>query len=243
MKMMAGIFSLILLNASTLMAGKDETLSRAANAACDRGNYREAVQLYSRISTRDKSAEIFANVALAEAHLGHLGFCILNLRHALVLAPNDPVLRGALDAVHDFAGLPHLCRCWKHRFAGTFSPNGWIFLFDCSFWLGLFALSSYPMATRFRRYLLFAGILSLLLIGAAIIGMDTLDSILDDAIIVRPSPVYNVPSENVPPVAFLGEGEVVRIKGQINNLLFIESLLKETFYTPCVNCKSVIPLP
>ncbi|MDR0727531.1 MAG: hypothetical protein LBF26_01375 [Puniceicoccales bacterium] len=241
--MMAGIFSLILLGTSSLIAGKDETLSRAANAACDRGNYREAVQLYSQIPTRDKSAEIFANIALAEAHLGHLGFCILNLRHALVLAPNDPVLWEALDAVHDFAGLPHLCRCWKHRFASTFSLNGWIILFVGAFWLGLFALSSYPLVTHLRQYLLFVGILSLLLIGAAIVGMGTLDSTLDDAIIVRPSPIYNIPSENAPPVSFLGEGESVRIKGQINNLLFIESLLKGTFYTPCVNCKSVIPLP
>jgi hypothetical protein len=243
MKLIAGIFSLILLGASPLMAGKDETLSRAASAACDRGNYREAVQLYSQIPTRDRSVEVFANLALAEAHLGHLGFCILNLRHALALAPDDPVLWAALDAVHDFAALPHLCRCWRHRLASTFSPNGWILLFVGAFWLGLFALSAYPLVTHSRRYLLAIGILSLFLITTAGVGLGTLDSTLDDAIVVRPSPLYDVPSENAQPVAFLREGEAVRIKGQINNLLFIESLSKGAFYTPCVNCKSVIPLP
>jgi hypothetical protein len=243
MKSMVGIFALILLSVSPLAAGGDETLTRAASAACDRGNYREAVQLYSQIPTRDRSVEVFANLALAEAHLGHLGFCILNLRHALALAPNDPVLWGALDAVHDFAALPRLCRCWRHRLASTFSPNGWILLFVGAFWLGLFALSAYPLATHFRSCLLSVGILSLILIGAAVIGIGTLDSTLDDAIVVRPSPLYDVPSENASPVGFLREGEAVRVKGQINNLLFIESLLKGTFHTPGVNCKSVIPLP
>ncbi|MDR2677300.1 MAG: hypothetical protein LBB26_01900 [Puniceicoccales bacterium] len=243
MKTLAGVFSLIILSASTLLAGRDETLSRAASAAYDRGNYREAVQLYSQIPTRDKSVEIFANLALAEAHLNHLGFCVLNLRHALVLAPNDSVLWDALSAVHDFAALPHLCRCWRHRFASALSPNGWILLFVGAFWLGLFALSAYPLMARLRRRLLFIGILSLFLACAAIIGIGTLDSTLDDVIVIRPSPLFDVPSENAAPVGFLREGEAVRIKGQINNLLFIESLSKGTFYTPCVNCKSVIPLP
>ncbi|MDR1456705.1 MAG: hypothetical protein LBI34_01455 [Puniceicoccales bacterium] len=243
MKRVVGILFLIILSATALTAGVDETLSIAAGAAYDRGDYADAIQLYSQIPIRDKSAEIFANLALAEAHLGHLGPCILNLRHALALVPNDSVLWGALDAVLDFAALPHPCQCWRHRFASAFSPNGWILVFVGAFWLGLFALSIYPLVAHLRRYLLSIGILSLFFNAAAIIGMRAMDSMLDDAIVVRAAPTYDVPSENVPPVFFLKEGEAVHINGQVNNLLFIETLSKKTFYTSCTTCKPVIPIP
>jgi hypothetical protein len=221
----------------------DADLFCLANAAYEANDYAGAICLYNQIPPLRQSEEVYINKALAEAAMGHLGPCILNLRRALILHPCNFSTINGLEILLKNYNLPVQKYGPCYVIGHLFSPKIWILLLIGTLWLGLFSLTFHITVTPLRKHCQISFAVAIAIGFFAIFALTTYAASTDDGIIIASTLAYDIPSMNGKPMCMVREGTPVDIKDQRNELFLVELPTKQKVYVPRSTCSHVSVLP
>ena len=128
---LCALLILIGISSSSLAAPtpQAESLFQQGNDLYGQGKYREALQIYTGIATREGvSAALLYNIGNSYAQTGQTGQAILNYRRALRLSPADSDSKGNLDLLERNAGLFEQDTSWPRRAAALLDLDQWCLL-------------------------------------------------------------------------------------------------------------------
>ncbi|MEO6052546.1 MAG: tetratricopeptide repeat protein [Chthoniobacterales bacterium] len=130
-----------LLFASLCMAHAEDTgaLFRAANQACQSGNYNAAMEGYEKITTTGiESPDVYYNLGAAYQMLGQPVHAVFNYRRALMLKPTLLQARRSLESIAQTQGIPMPRFTWREEVSSVILPLHLISGGVIAAWMGAF---------------------------------------------------------------------------------------------------------
>jgi tetratricopeptide (TPR) repeat protein len=162
--------------AAAVRAG-DETAFANANQAYADGRFEEAARVYQNlIQSGNWNANLFYDLGNARYRLGDFGQAILNYERALALEPRHPEAEANLRLARDEARALEMRRDWIERYAAMATVKQYTITAAIGFWIAVFLAAHSFFAGRRSAGRMALIVLSLLVCGASIFGIVTLEN-------------------------------------------------------------------
>jgi|SRR5579862_3119691 len=223
-----------LLAALAFTAGSSGAQEMQPQSAAQTGQQPQAAGGYS--------AAALYNLANAYARAGKPGLAVLNYERARLLAPNDRDIDANLQRVRDASGLRPPPAIRLERLTRIASPAA-------VSWFGLFGLAiaglcmlAREVARAHRGKLLAAALVGFVLMGLTLGSALAVRPILHEAVVVGHAvPVRVSPTLIEEPIFTLPEAEIVRVRGEHDGFMLIETGAGRTGWAPPANLALIVP--
>jgi hypothetical protein len=206
------------------------------------GDFAAAKNFFEEIPLEKRTVSIFQNLALAEAQLGNLGPCVLNLRRALEMNPANGDLTAALNDLLREADLPPFKRSWTAAFAQIFTYGHWGVMGTFSLWIAIACAIFLRFRKNRRRWLLFSTIFFGLGAGAAGWNMGKLAREEREAIVLRDTTTQKIPSSHAPATGFLRAGTRVYHCGKQRQMILVQTIDGKKWYIAADDSERILDL-
>lgn len=170
--------SALLLGAALLPARADDASDFAkANREYAAGHFQAAADGYQALARAGRAnATLFYNLGNAWFRLGDSGRAILNYDRALALDPQHPEVTANLRLVRDRARALELTPGWAERYLDFTNAIALTWIAAAAFWIALFSLAAFFLASRGRRRALALCILAFIICAAAVYATYALET-------------------------------------------------------------------
>jgi hypothetical protein len=221
--------------------GTDYLLHAGVNAY-EAENFDSAKQFFEEIPLERRTASIFQNLALTEARLGNLGPCVLNLRRALEMDPGNREMIISLNELLREVELPPLSRSWWSSLAQIFAYEHWGFIGAFCLWIAIAGAIFARFREKYRRRMI--PIVFLFAICAALSGLSMWELSREEreAIVLRDTATYPIPSSNAPTSGFLRAGSSVYFYGEQRKMASILAPGGKKVFIRSDDCERILDL-
>jgi len=162
--------------ASSVFAQSDGEFAKA-NQEFAQGHFKEAITGYEAVVRAGRwNANLFYDLGNAYFRAHDFGHAILNYERALALDSHHPEATANLQIARDEARALELQPTKLERYLQYASINQYTIGASIAFWLGIFGIVALIFARRRSAALLSLSILCLLVCGAAVWAVHTLDN-------------------------------------------------------------------
>jgi hypothetical protein len=188
------------------------------------------------------SAAALYNVANAYARAGKPGLAVLNYERAKLLDPQDPDIDANLRRVREASGLRLAPATGLERLVRIANPTAvsWFGVFGLI--VAAFCLLAREVATAHRGKLLAAALMGLCLMGVTLGSALAVWPTLHEAVVVGHAiPVRVSPTLIEEPIFTLPEAEIVRVRGEHDGFMLIETGAGRTGWAPPANLALIVP--
>jgi len=160
------------------------------------------------------SAPALYNLGNSYARAGKPALAVLNYERARVLAPMDPDIQANLRHVRETAGLPAESGHWLKQHSRLANP-------DTMYWLGVIGLALAGVSLLLRRLkvghrsaLAATASVGLLLTALGLWDSVATAAILDESVVMQPSPASASPIAGAEPLFTVPQAEVVSVRDE-----------------------------
>lgn len=221
-------------------AGDDRDV-HLGDGALRAGDYAMAVNFYEGIPLERRTAAVLQNLAIAQVAVGEIGPGIVSLRRALLLEPSNETLRGALALLLQENELPPFRQSALENFSLRLSHDQWTAAGVAS--AVLFVLCGLRFLFHRGRKKFFAvaaaaaGLVWIFAVGSS----RRLSVLHGEAIVLKNTVAYDIPSRRAPAVRYLPAGSSLHFLAVRGDLVSIFTADGGTYYVEKKDCEWIFP--